>query len=431
MPPTPWSSAAASSASSPPTTSPSAGMKVALGREGTRRRRAIEPQLGLVPPAEPRRARTADGDEEPRALGALCRGDRRKHRLPALRIAVPQRRRGRAGRLGAMARFRSHRRRHHAHAERRRGERARPSDRAARGEAASFPRPTASPILPTRRPPSPRALLKLGGTVHQDCAARGIETEGGRVCGVVTEKGTIRDAESRCWRAAPGRRRSAVSSASASRRPRCARSILAVASNGEGAAGRALHRRRLASRGAAMAAIRLAISGRGRVDPTPQLLRFSHAVPADVPAALAQPRTGRDGRRPLGARRAVALATRSLRRRWSACASSIPLVDRETRAADLRARSEAHPGARRTAPSPPRGRAMSTARLTAFRGSARSRAYLASFWRRASAGTASVSGPGAGHLVADIVTGDAPIVDPRPYHPSRFADSAWGKVADF
>jgi glycine/D-amino acid oxidase-like deaminating enzyme len=40
-------------------------------------------------------------------------------------------------------------------------------------------------------------------------------------------------------------------------------------------------------------------------------------------------------------------------------------------------------------------------------------------------------GPGAGHLVADIVTGDAPIVDPRPYHPSRFADSSWGKVADF
>jgi hypothetical protein len=29
------------------------------------------------------------------------------------------------------------------------------------------------------------------------------------------------------------------------------------------------------------------------------------------------------------------------------------------------------------------------------------------------------------------VTGDAPIVDPRPYHPSRFANSAWGKVADF
>ena len=40
-------------------------------------------------------------------------------------------------------------------------------------------------------------------------------------------------------------------------------------------------------------------------------------------------------------------------------------------------------------------------------------------------------GPGAGHLIADLVTGSAPLVDPRPYHPDRFANAAWGKVADF
>jgi glycine/D-amino acid oxidase-like deaminating enzyme len=40
-------------------------------------------------------------------------------------------------------------------------------------------------------------------------------------------------------------------------------------------------------------------------------------------------------------------------------------------------------------------------------------------------------GPGAGHLIADIAAGAVPIVDPKPYHPSRFEDSAWGKVADF
>ena len=33
---------------------------------------------------------------------------------------------------------------------------------------------------------------KLGATIHQQCAARGLETEAGRVSGVVTEKGTIR-----------------------------------------------------------------------------------------------------------------------------------------------------------------------------------------------------------------------------------------------
>jgi glycine/D-amino acid oxidase-like deaminating enzyme len=40
-------------------------------------------------------------------------------------------------------------------------------------------------------------------------------------------------------------------------------------------------------------------------------------------------------------------------------------------------------------------------------------------------------GPGAGHLIADLATGAEPIVDPIPYRPGRFDDSAWGKVADF
>jgi glycine/D-amino acid oxidase-like deaminating enzyme len=40
-------------------------------------------------------------------------------------------------------------------------------------------------------------------------------------------------------------------------------------------------------------------------------------------------------------------------------------------------------------------------------------------------------GPGAGHLIADIVTDMTPLVDPRPYHPDRFQSSSWGKVAEF
>jgi glycine/D-amino acid oxidase-like deaminating enzyme len=40
-------------------------------------------------------------------------------------------------------------------------------------------------------------------------------------------------------------------------------------------------------------------------------------------------------------------------------------------------------------------------------------------------------GPGAGHLIADIVTGSQPLVDPRPLHPGRFESSARGRVADF
>ena len=40
-------------------------------------------------------------------------------------------------------------------------------------------------------------------------------------------------------------------------------------------------------------------------------------------------------------------------------------------------------------------------------------------------------GPGAGHLIADLVSGAKPIFDPEPFNPGRFSKSAWGKVADF
>ena len=40
-------------------------------------------------------------------------------------------------------------------------------------------------------------------------------------------------------------------------------------------------------------------------------------------------------------------------------------------------------------------------------------------------------GPGAGHLIADLVTGAAPIVDPGPFAPARFFGFRVGKVAEF
>jgi glycine/D-amino acid oxidase-like deaminating enzyme len=40
-------------------------------------------------------------------------------------------------------------------------------------------------------------------------------------------------------------------------------------------------------------------------------------------------------------------------------------------------------------------------------------------------------GPGAGHLVADIATGEAPIVEARPYRLSRFDRGTPLDVAEF
>ena len=99
------------------------------GRKGPHRRRTIEPQLGLVPPAEPRRARTAHVHPQPRAVGSVCRRQRRRHGLQALRLAVPQQRRSPDCRLGQVARVRDDGWRDHAHAQRPRGLGARPGDR--------------------------------------------------------------------------------------------------------------------------------------------------------------------------------------------------------------------------------------------------------------------------------------------------------------
>ena len=154
-----------------------------------------------------------------------------------------------------------------------------------------------------------RALLKLGGTVHQGCAARGIEIEGGAVSGVVTEKGTIR---TRIAILAGGAWASSFCRQVGVRFPQASvrQSILAVASNGKAlpdvlyTSGVSLTRRGDGGH-------TLAISGRGRVDPTPQLLRFSmQFLPMFfrrwrnlAPGGMEGVRSGHEGH--------VALATRS------------------------------------------------------------------------------------------------------------------------
>ncbi|KEZ73243.1 D-amino acid oxidase, partial [Pseudomonas syringae pv. syringae FF5] len=53
--------------------------------------------------------------------------------------------------------------------------------------------PTDGIADPSRAAPAvARAIMALGSSVHQNCAVRGVETEGGRLSAVVTEKGTIR-----------------------------------------------------------------------------------------------------------------------------------------------------------------------------------------------------------------------------------------------
>jgi glycine/D-amino acid oxidase-like deaminating enzyme len=288
--------------------------------------------------------------------------------------------------------------------------------------------PTDGTADPSRAAPAvARAILKLGGTVHQNCAARGIETEGGRLSGVVTESGTIR---TKLAVMAGGAWASSFCRQFGFRFPQASirSSIMSVSPGAEGLPD-ALHTAKISVTRRGDGGYTLAISGRGRVDVTPQQLRFSSQF---VPMFLKRWRSlgpgGLQG----------ALSGHETLRRWR--------LDRPTPMERMRILD----------PTPD----QSTIRLTHARAlellpdlrktriSAAWAGYIDStpdgvpaigaidsvpgfFLAAGFSGHGFGIGPGAGHLVADLVTGAKPIVDPKSYDPRRFDASSWGKVADF
>jgi glycine/D-amino acid oxidase-like deaminating enzyme len=288
--------------------------------------------------------------------------------------------------------------------------------------------PTDGTADPSRAAPAvARAILKLGGSVHQSCAARGIESEGGRLSGVVTESGTIR---TKMAVMAGGAWASSFCRQFGFRFPQASvrSSILSVSPGAEGLPD-ALHTARISATRRGDGGYTLAISGRGRVDLTPQQLRFSSQF---VPMFLKRWRSlGPGGLQGLR-------SGHETLRRWR--------LDRPTPMERMRILD----------PAPD----QATIRLTHARAlellpdlrktriSAAWAGYIDStpdgvpaigeinsvpgfFLAAGFSGHGFGIGPGAGHLVADLVTGTESIVDAASYDPRRFEASAWGKVADF
>jgi glycine/D-amino acid oxidase-like deaminating enzyme len=276
-------------------------------------------------------------------------------------------------------------------------------------------------------PAAARATMKLGGSVHQCCAARGIETEGGRLSGVVTEHGTIRTRvailSAGAW-ASSFCRQLGVRFPQASVR----QSVLAVAP-GNGELPDALHTAAVSLTRRSDGGHTVAISGRARVDPTPQLLRFSaQFLPMFVRRWRNLSAGGLEGWR----------SGHETLSRWRldrpTPMEQMRMLDPEPDQAALRltqARAiELFPALkeRRIAnawagyvDSTPDG-VPGIGEITAVPG-----LILAAGFSGHGFGI----GPGAGHLIADLVSGSVPLVDPKPYRPDRFLDSSWGKVADF
>ncbi|MCB1355559.1 MAG: FAD-binding oxidoreductase [Maritimibacter sp.] len=271
------------------------------------------------------------------------------------------------------------------------------------------------------------ATMTLGGSVHQECAARGLELSGGRVSGVVTEAGTIR---TRTAVMAGGAWASSFCHQLGLRFPQASvrSSILAVSPAAEGLP-EALHTSDVSLTRRLDGGYTLAISGRARVDPSPQQIRFGREF------------------LPMFARRWRALAPGGAQgwrlghetlKKWAL--DAVTPMER-TRILD---------------PRPDTGQI----RLTFARAAALlpelSRCEITQAWAgyidstpdgvpaigeleavpgfilaAGFSGHGFGIGPGAGHLIADLITGSDPIVDPAPYAPERLNRSAWGRVAEF
>ncbi|GAB0114880.1 NAD(P)/FAD-dependent oxidoreductase [Acidisoma sp. C75] len=272
-----------------------------------------------------------------------------------------------------------------------------------------------------------RGVMQAGGTVHQFCAARGIETEGGHASAVVTERGTIR---TRTVVLAGGAWASSFCRNLGLRFPQASvrSSILAVGPGAEGLPD-ALHTKAVSITARQDGGYTLAISGRASLDPTSQGLRFARDF---APMFRKRWRSLRPGT--LAGLRAGHERGRGWRLDEVTPMERCRILDPEP---DQRLIAETH--ARALALLPALGKTSIQAAWAGYIDSTPDGVpaigpmpglpglILAAGFSGHGFGI----GPGAGHLVADLVTGSAPIVEARDYDPARLAASARGKVADF
>ena len=272
-----------------------------------------------------------------------------------------------------------------------------------------------------------KGIIAAGGTVHQFCAARGLETQGGRVSGVVTEKGTIRTGT---VVHAGGAWASSFLNQYGIRFPQSSvrSSILSLAPGAQGIPD-ALHTTDVSVTRRGDGGYALSISGGARVDPTPQQLRFSRQF---VPMFLRRWRSlsvgGLEGWQ----------SGHETLKRWRLDAPT-PMEARRILdpTPDPKTIAETHRRALKLLPGLA-GQAIQ-ARWAGYIDSTPDGVPaigeiggLPGFILAAGfSGHGFGIGPGAGHMIADIVTGATPIVDPVPYRPERLEGSAFGKVAEF
>jgi glycine/D-amino acid oxidase-like deaminating enzyme len=288
--------------------------------------------------------------------------------------------------------------------------------------------PTDGIADPARAAPAiAQGVLKHGGFVVQGCAARGIEREAGAVSGVITERGVIRTRQvvlaGGAW-AASFLHQLGIAFPQAAIRS----SILSVAPGAQGLPA-ALHTAGASVTRRGDGGYTLAISGFGKVDPTPGMLYgVRHFVPMFAkrwrmlsPGGLQAWRAGFETRSRWALDRPTPMeAVRVLD----------PRPDRATLDKTLHGARALLPALRQVnvqaewagyIDSTPDGVPVIDADI-----GVPGLLLAAGF-----SGHGFGIGPGAGHLVADMLLGRPPIAETAQYRLARFGQAQWGKVSEF
>lgn len=265
-----------------------------------------------------------------------------------------------------------------------------------------------------------------GATIHQGCAARGLETTNGAVSAVVTEKGTIRTnavvLAGGAW-ASMFCRQHGISFPQASIRQTALRTEVAPALSEAFYSPEVALTRRLDG------SYTIAISGTGTLELTPQGLRYARDfLPMFVkrikavefglsssffrgPEALAHWRLDEvspfERIRVLDPKPSARAVGKALARAHALFPALREIGVRESWAGYIDSTPDGVP-----AISPVAG-------LKGF-------VLAAGF-----SGHGFGLGPAAGHLAADLAVGDRPIVDPRPFRHSRLVDGSRGEIGEF
>ncbi|MCE7028863.1 NAD(P)/FAD-dependent oxidoreductase [Jiella avicenniae] len=270
-------------------------------------------------------------------------------------------------------------------------------------------------------------VIAHGGTVHQFCAARGLETEAGRVSAVVTENGTIRTPRvvlaGGAWASSFCRQLGIVFPQSSVRS-----SILSLMP-GARTIPDALHTAEVSVTRRGDGGCTLAVSGLASVDPTFQQLRFARSflpmfakrwrvlAPGDLSALKAGHETLRRWAldRPTPMERMRALDPRPSRKAIELILERARRLIPELTSIPVQAAWAGY------IDSTPDG-------VPVIDPAAGPEGFLlaAGF-----SGHGFGIGPGAGRLIADLVAGDRPTLQHRHYALSRFGRGAWGEVSDF